>query len=66
MNLKLFDKVSIPDKRVTGTIVDVYSDDKDNIVYVIQSDKRGYVDDPDSYTGDFPLYDCCESQLRKM
>lgn len=66
MDLKLFDKVFISDKDVVGTIVDIYTDIDNDIVYTVQSSKRGYVNDPDAYPGEFPLYHCSPPRLKKI
>lgn len=66
MAFSLFDRVRIEHKNVTGDIVDIYRDDEGRTVYTVQSSKRGYVNDPDAYTGDFPLYDCMEEELTKL
>lgn len=66
MAFSLFDRVRIEHKNVTGDIVDIYRDDEGRTVYTVQSSKRGYVNDPDAYTGDFPLYDCTKEELTKL
>lgn len=66
MAFQLFDRVRINDKGVTGDIVDISSDEDGKTIYTIQSSKRGYVNDPEAYNGDFPLYDCTEDRLTKV
>lgn len=66
MAFALFDKVRIDGKGVNGSIVDIYIDDDGKLVYTVQSDKRGYVNDPEAYNGDYPLYDCTEDRLTKI
>lgn len=66
MGFQLFDKVRIEDKDVTGTIVDIYTGEDGQPVYTVQSHKRGYVNDPEAYNGDFPLYDRKKDQLTKL
>jgi hypothetical protein len=66
MDFELFDKVHIEDKGVDGTIVDIYDGDDGQPVYTVQSLKRGYVNDPEAYNGDYPLYDRTENQLTKL
>lgn len=66
MAFELFDKVCIEDLGITGTIVDIYPDDEGRTVYVVESHKRGYVNDKEAYNGEFPLYDCREDQLTKL
>ena len=65
MAFQLFDHVRINDKDVTGDIVDIYDDDGTTI-YIVQSDKKGHVDDPDAYPGECPLYDCKKDQMTKL
>lgn len=66
MTFKLFDRVRINKKGVTGDIVDVSTGDNGETIYTVQSSKRGYVNDPDAYNGDFPIYDCTNDQLTKI
>lgn len=66
MAFELFDKVFIEDLGITGTIVDTYPDDEGRTVYVVESHKRGYVNDKEAYNGEFPLYDRREDQLTKL
>ena len=54
MAFALFDKVRIDGKGVNGSIVDIYTDDDGKQVYTVQSDKRGYVNDPEAYNGGLP------------
>ena len=63
MAFELFSKVHIKDKNVDGTIVDIYTADDGQTIYTVESQKRGYVDDPEAYTGDFPLYDMTADRL---
>lgn len=66
MPFELFDCVRIKDKAVTGTIVDIYADEEGRKVYIVQSHKQGYVDDPEAYNGDYPLYDVYEERLLEI
>ena len=67
MPFGLFDRVRIiKEKNVTGNIVDIYIGDDGQPVYTVQSDQRGYVDNPMAYNGDYPLYDCREDQITKL
>lgn len=66
MPFELFERVRIKDKDVTGDIVDIYFDDDGQKVYTVQSQKQGYVNDPDAYTGEYPLYDVHEDRLAKL
>mgnify|MGYP007038322590 CR=1 FL=1 len=66
MPFELFERVHIKDKDVTGDIVDIYLDDDGQKVYTVQSHKQGYVNDPDAYTGEYPLYDVHGDRLAKL
>lgn len=66
MAFNLFDRVRIDDKDVVGDIVDISADKDGNPIYTVQSSKRGYVNDPEAYNGDYPLYDCRVDQLTKI
>ena len=63
MAFELFSKVRIKDKNVDGTIVDIHTRADGQTIYTVESQKRGYVDDPEAYTGDFPLYDMTADRL---
>ena len=66
MDIQLFDVVRIIDNGVIGTVVDIYKRSDDVSVYIIESHKKGYVNDPDAYNGDHPLYDRIAEQLEKQ
>ena len=66
MTFELFDHVHIENKNVTGNIVDIYYGDDGEPIYTVQSNRRGYVNDPDAYNGDYPLYDCRADQITKV
>lgn len=66
MPFELFEKVNIKDKDITGDIVDIYLDEEGQKVYTVQSHKKGYVDDPDAYNGEHPLYDVHEDRLVRL
>lgn len=59
-----YNHVLIVDKNISGIIVDIYTGADGLVYYTVQSDKAGYVDDPDAYPGLYPLYDCTASRLR--
>ena len=64
MAFELFDHVLIENKGVEGDIVDIYAKDDGEQAYIVQSRTQGYVNDPDVYDGEYPLYDCTEDQLK--
>lgn len=66
MAFELFDHVLITDKGVEGDIVDVYTNSNGQNIYTIQSRKEGYVNDPDAYNGEYPLYDCTKEQIKRF
>lgn len=66
MPYQLFDRVKIKGKDVIGDIVDIYTGEDEQPIYTVQSQRQGYVNDPDAYNGDYPLYDVREDQLTRL
>ena len=60
---ELFEKVKIKAEGIIGTIVDINGSD-DNKMYIVESDKPGKIEGRDG--GDFPLFDCEESEIEKI
>ena len=58
-----YDHVRIKDKNVTGTIIDVFTGQNGITYYSVESDKEGFVDDPDVWNLRFPIYTCTADQL---
>ena len=44
-----FDKVRIPAKGITGTIIDIFSGDEGVTYYTVENEAWGDVDDPDAW-----------------
>lgn len=63
---EMYDHVHIIHKNINGIIVDGYTGNDGKTYYIVESDVRGYVDDPDAYPGEWPLYDCTADQLEKI
>ena len=65
MVFNLYDRVRIIDKDVIGTMVEIFESGGKRY-YTVESNKPGYVNDPDAYPGEYPLYDCTEDRLSKV
>lgn len=63
---ELFDHVHMIHKHIDGIIVDICTGTNGKTYYTVESDVQGYVDDPDAYNGEWPLYDCTADQLEKL
>lgn len=63
---ELYDHVRMIHKNINGIIVDVCTGIDGKTYYIVESDVQGYVDDPDAYPGEWPLYDCTAHQLEKI
>lgn len=61
-----FDHVRIPEKDVTGVIVDIYAVKNGMIYYLVESDEEGPSNDPDSWNLRFPIFTCTADQLEKI
>ena len=58
--IKLYDKVEIIDRGITGEVVDISESGK----CVVESDSKEHKEG--AYGGDWPLYDCDVSMLKKL
>lgn len=58
--IKLYDKVEIIDRNITGVVVDISESGK----CVVESDSK--IHREGSYGGEWPLYDCDISLLKKI
>lgn len=58
--LKLYDKVVITAKNISGIIVDITERESEK-VYTVESDIAGKA--PDAYGGIWPLYDCRADEI---
>ncbi len=63
---ELYDHVHMIHKNINGIIVDVCNGIDGETYYIVESDVQGYVDDPDAYPGEWPLYDCTADQIEKI
>ncbi len=66
MPFELYDHVRIENKDVTGEIIDTYVGKDQKTYYVVESDQRGPVDDPDAFGDEWPQYDCTEDEITKI
>lgn len=57
--IKLYDRVEIIDRGITGDVVDVSGSGK----YVVESDSKEHKEG--AYGSEWPLYDCGVSMLKK-
>ena len=60
---KVYDHVLIKAKNIPGQIIDMHTAKDGTRLYIVESDIEGYADDPDSWGGLWPLYDCTADQL---
>ena len=58
-----FEKVRIPAKGVTGTIIDIFAGDDDVTYYTVENEAWGDVDDPDAWNIGYAQFTCTEDQL---
>lgn len=63
---EMLDHVMMTHKNISGIIVDICEGTNGKTYYTVESDLQGYVDDPDAYPGEWPLYDCTAEQLEKI
>lgn len=66
VTFEMYDHVHMIHKNINGIIVDDYTGSDGKTYYIVESDVQGYVDDPDAYPGEWPLYDCTADQLEKI
>ena len=60
---KEYDHVRIKDKGVAGDIVDIQTSKNGKTCYLVESDKEGFVDDPDVWNLRYPIFTCTADQL---
>ena len=61
-----FEKVRIPAKDITGTIVDIYQGDDGSPRYTVKNDVWGDVDDPNAWNIGYAFFDCTAEQIEKV
>ena len=58
-----FEKVRIPAKGITGTIIDIFVGDDGATYYTVENEAWGDVDDPDAWNIGFAQFTCTADQL---
>lgn len=62
-NFEEFEKVRIPAKGITGTIVDVFVGDDGITYYTVENEAWGDVDDPDAWNIGYAMFTSTAEQL---
>lgn len=58
-----FEKVRIPAKGITGTIIDIFAGDDGVTYYTVENEAWGDVDDPDAWNIGYAQFICTADQL---
>ena len=58
-----YEKVRIPAKGITGTIIDIFIGDEDVTYYTVENEAWGDVDDPDAWNIGYAEFICTADQL---
>ena len=58
-----FEKVRIPAKGITGTIIDIFIGDDGITYYTVENEAGGDVDDPDAWNIGYAQFPCTAEQL---
>ena len=58
-----FEKVCIPAKGITGTIIDIFAGDDGVTYYTVENEAWGDVDDPDAWNIGYAQFICTADQL---
>ena len=58
-----FEKVRIPAKGITGTIIDIFIGDDGITYYTVENEAWGGVDDPDAWNIGYAQFTCTAEQL---
>lgn len=58
-----FEKVRIPAKGITGTLIDIFVGDDGATYYTVENEAWGDVDDPDAWNIGFAQFTCTADQL---
>ena len=58
-----FEKVHIPAKGITGTIIDIFVGDNGVTYYTVENEAWGDVDDPDVWNIGYAQFTCTAAQL---
>ena len=62
-NFEEFEKVRIPAKGITGTIIDIFAGDDGVTYYTVENEEWGDVDDPDAWNIGYAQFICTADQL---
>ena len=58
-----FEKVRIPAKGITGTIIDIFIGDDSITYYTVENEVCGDVNDPDAWNIGYAQFTCTAEQL---
>lgn len=58
-----FEKVHIPAKGITGTLIDIFIGDDGVTYYTVENEAWGDVDDPDAWNIGYAQFICTADQL---
>lgn len=58
-----FEKVRIPAKGITGTIIGIFIGDENVIYYTVENEAWGDVDDPDTWNIGYAQFTCTAEQM---
>ena len=58
-----FEKVRIPAKGITGTIIDIFAGDDGVTYYTVENEEWGDVDDPNAWNIGYAQFICTADQL---
>lgn len=58
-----FEKVRIPAKGITGTLIDIFIGDDGVTYYTVENEAWGDVDDPDAWNIGYAQFICTADQL---
>lgn len=58
-----FERVRIPAKGITGTIIDIFVGDDSVTYYTVENEAWGDVDDPDAWNIGYAQFICTADQL---
>ena len=62
-NFEEFEKVRIPAKGITGTIIDIFAGDDGVTYYTVENEEWRDVDDPDAWNIGYAQFICTADQL---
>lgn len=62
-NFEEFEKVRIPAKGITGTLIDIFIGDDGVTYYTVENVAWGDVDDPDAWNIGYAQFICTADQL---